>query len=110
MRCKVETMEWPTIHGIAYFPWMAGIHQWDATYTLAPEANGSWDAKEARTGPSHQGEPDSAKPKLVYERYCDPDRENLAWGLPNRNVFPHWRVFHPQALEAAEVFSLGRTM
>lgn len=81
-----------------------------ALYTLAPEADGSWDVKEARTGPSHQGGPDSAEPKLVYEKYCGPDRKNLAWGLPEWNVFPHWRDFYPQALEAAEVFSLGRTM
>ena len=72
-----------------------------ALYTLAPEADGSWDVKEARTGP---------EPKLVYEKYCGPDRENLAWGRPKWNVFPHWRDFYPQALEAAEVFSLGRTM
>ena len=79
-------------------------------YTLAPEADGSWDIKEARTGPSYQGGPDLAEPKLVYEKYCGPDRENLAWGQPKWNVFPHWRDFYPKALEAAEVFSLGRTM
>ena len=81
-----------------------------ALYTLAPEADGSWDVKEARSGPAHQGGPDSAEPKLVYEKYCGPDRENLAWGRPKWNVFPHWRDFYPKALEAAEVFSLGRTM
>lgn len=81
-----------------------------ALYTLAPEADGSWNVKEARTGSSYRRSEDSAEPKLVYEKYCGPDRENLAWGRPKWNVFPHWRDFYPPALEAAEVFSLGRTM
>ena len=46
----------------------------------------------------------------MYEKYCGPDRENLAWGRPQWNVFPHWRDFYPKALKSAEVFSLGRTM
>ena len=79
-------------------------------YTLAPEADGSWDVKEASRGPSHQAGVDSAEPKLVYEKYCGPDRQNLAWGRPRWNVFPHWRDQYPRALEKAEVFSLGRTM
>jgi hypothetical protein len=81
-----------------------------ALYTLAPEADGSWDVKEARTGSSYRGGADSARLKLVYEKYCGPDRENLAWGRPKWNVFPRWRDLYPRALEAAEVFSLGRTM
>ena len=48
-----------------------------ALYTLAPEVDGSWDVKEARTDSSHQGS-DSAAPKLLYEKYCGLDRENLA--------------------------------
>lgn len=79
-------------------------------YTLAPEADGSWDVKEARIGPSYRGGADSAEPKLVYEKYCGPDRKNLAWGRPKWNVFPLWRDLYTRALEAAEVFSLGRTM
>ena len=51
-------------------------------YTLAPEADGSWDVKEARTSSLYRGGVDSAGPKLVYEKYCSPDRENLAWGRP----------------------------
>ena len=81
-----------------------------ALYTLAPEADGSWDVKEASIGSSDRGGADSAKPKPVYEKYCGPDRINLAWGRPKWNVFPQWRDFYPRALEAAEVFSLGRTM
>ncbi len=40
-----------------------------ALYTLAPEADGFWDVKEARTGSSYRGGADSAGPKLVYEKY-----------------------------------------
>ena len=78
--------------------------------TLAPEADGSWDIKEARIDSQHRGDADSAESKFVYEKYCGPYRENLAWGRPKWNVFPLWRDLYPRALEAAEVFSLGRTM
>ena len=81
-----------------------------ALYTLAPEADGSWGVKEAEIESSYCGVTASAQPKLVYEKYRGPDRENLAWGRPKWNVFPHWRDSYPRALEAAEVFSLGRTM
>lgn len=81
-----------------------------ALYTLAPEADGSWDVKEATTGSLYHGTADSAEPKLVYEKYGGPDRANLAWGRPKWNVFPSWRNLYPRALDAAEVFSLGRTM
>ena len=81
-----------------------------ALYTLAPEADGSWDVKEVEIETLYCGVADSARPKLVYEKYGGPDRENLAWGRPKWNVFPHWRDSYPRALDAAEVFSLGRTM
>ena len=81
-----------------------------ALYTLAPEADGSWDVKEAEIETLSCGDADSAQPKLVYEKYHGPDRENLAWSRPKWNVFPHWRDSYPRALDAAEVFSLGRTM
>lgn len=73
-------------------------------YTLAPEANGAWDVKEEKVDWS------GSSPKLIYERYTGPHRENLAWGQPKWNVFPIWKDLCPRALEAAEVFSLGRTM
>ncbi|KAL9127373.1 MAG: hypothetical protein Q9175_007746 [Cornicularia normoerica] len=81
-----------------------------ALYTLAPEADGSWDVKEATTGSSYHGTADTTEPRLVYDKYSGPDRENLAWGRPKWNVFPSWRDLYPRALNAAEVFSLGRTM
>lgn len=74
-------------------------------YTLAPEADGSWDINDAKTGAIG-----SADSELEYEKYSGPHRENLAYGRPKWNVFPIWRDFYPRALEAAEVFSLGRTM
>ena len=76
--------------------------------TLAPEADGSWDVKEVKIDPC--GGAALADSKLVYEKYCGPDRENLPYSFPKWNVFPLWRDSYPRALEAVEVFSLGRTM
>ncbi len=81
-----------------------------ALHTLAPEADGSWDVQEATADSLPQGAVDSAEPKLLYGKYGGPDRKNLAWGRPKWNVFPSWKDFYPRALEAAEVFSLGRIM
>lgn len=77
------------------------------SYTLAPEADGSWDVEELRTELSPC---ELAVPKLKYVKYRGRIRENLFWGRPRWNVFPIWRDHCPRALEAAEVFSLGRTM
>jgi hypothetical protein len=79
-------------------------------YTLAPDADGSWDVEEARTGLSLDEGADLVAPKLIYTKYRGPDRENLACGRPKWNVFPIWRDHCPRALEAAGVFSLGRSM
>ncbi|KAL8983335.1 MAG: hypothetical protein Q9205_002399 [Flavoplaca limonia] len=81
-----------------------------APYTLAPEADGAWDVKDMATGASTEETTISATPRLVYEKYSGPYRENLAWGQPKWNVFPSWKDTCPRALDAAEVFSLGRTM
>ncbi|KAL9014417.1 MAG: hypothetical protein Q9173_000938 [Seirophora scorigena] len=81
-----------------------------ALYTLAPEADGSWDVKEEVTGFSSSGTADLAVPRLVYEKYDGPSRENLCRGYPKWNVFPGWRDTCPRALDAAEVFSVGRGM
>lgn len=58
-----------------------------ALYTLAPEAEGSWDVKEATTGSSYHGTADSAEAKLVYEKYNGPDRENIEGIYPNGMSF-----------------------
>ena len=81
-----------------------------ALYTLAPEVDGSWDVREMKTDVSSQVVPDSTEPKLVYDKYEGPPRENLSWSRPTWNDFPIWRDQCPMALAAAEVFSLGQTM
>ena len=68
--------------------------------TLAPEADGSWDVAMSTSVP----------PKLIYNKYDGPHRENLGWSRPKWNVYPLWRASFPKALEAVEVFGLGRTM
>ena len=78
-------------------------------FSLAPEADGYWDVKYAESISSYDTGSALSAPKLIYEKYCGPERENLAWGRPKWNVFPQWRNLYPRALEAAEVFSLGRT-
>ncbi|PMD26774.1 hypothetical protein NA56DRAFT_667929 [Hyaloscypha hepaticicola] len=72
-------------------------------YTLAPEADGSWDIEEARMGSSLYEAANLVASKLIYTKYRGPDRENLAWGRPKWNVFPIWREHCPRALEAAEI-------
>lgn len=69
--------------------------------TIAPEADGSYDA-EMRG--------DELQAKIFYRLYEGPERENNPSSWPSWNVFPIWRDKYSQALEAAEVFSLGRTM
>lgn len=58
------------------------------SYTIAPEADGSWDVEMSR----------NESPKLIYTKYHGPHRENLALGEPKWNVFPIWRDHCPQAL------------
>lgn len=47
-------------------------------YTLAPEADGSWDVEEARMGSSLYEAANLVVSKLIYTKYRGPDRENLA--------------------------------
>jgi hypothetical protein len=70
--------------------------------TLAPEANGDWDVEEI-------SQPGTSS-KLVYTHYNGTVRVNFPMGRPKWNVFPEWSRRWPRACEAAEVFSLGRTM
>ena len=58
-------------------------------YSLAPEADGSWDVRTVETISSNCTGSHLSAPKLVYEEYCGPYRENLAWDRPKWNVFPH---------------------
>ena len=74
--------------------------------TRAPEADGSYDVcydVETR--------PDTLRAKrLLYSKYEGPKRTNHPSSWPHWNVFPTWRNLWPEAVQAAEVFSLGRTM
>ena len=69
--------------------------------TLAPEADGSYDV-EVQQQDTHV--------KPIYRKYPGPSRVNNPFSWPRWNVFPIWRHVCPRALEAAEVYSLGRTM
>ncbi|KAL8952164.1 MAG: hypothetical protein Q9222_001902 [Ikaeria aurantiellina] len=77
--------------------------------TLAPEADGSWDVHSVPASPNGNVAATHG-PELSYIKYDGPERINLAWSRPKWNVFPLWRDHYPEALMAAEVFSLGRTM
>ncbi|KAF2233622.1 kinase-like protein [Viridothelium virens] len=79
-------------------------------YTLAPEADGTWDVRFLEVDPSHENAHNAPPARLIYKRYNGPPRENSVWSWPQWNVFPEWRERFPRALEAAETFSLGRTL
>lgn len=66
--------------------------------TAAPEVDGSWDV-----------ELDHNDGSRVYKKYQGPAHQN-SLGWPEWNVFAIWKETCPTALEAAEVFSVGRTM
>lgn len=69
--------------------------------TIAPEADGSYDA-ETRGA--------KLQAKTIYRVYGGPERANNPHSWPRWNVFPIWRNKCPEALEYAEIFSLGRAM
>ncbi|KAI9682981.1 MAG: hypothetical protein M1820_010932, partial [Bogoriella megaspora] len=69
-------------------------------FFLAPEANGMWDAEYS------QGE--NGGLKLLYKKHFGPMEGQGR--LPKRDVFRIWQQNCPRALEAAEVYSLGRTL
>lgn len=73
--------------------------------TLAREADGSWDIRDARIGTVGSTDSD-----FVYEKCTGHHREKFAHGRPKWNLLPLGRDRYPRALEAAEVFSLGHTM
>ncbi|RSM03612.1 hypothetical protein CDV31_010409 [Fusarium ambrosium] len=75
-------------------------------FTLAPEADGTWDVNE---------EPTAKGTRLAYTKYTGPPRRNMPKGngpatFNAWNVFPEWQASFPRATELAEVFALGRTM
>ena len=80
-------------------------------FFMAPEADGSWDVEIETLRPDGNGisREGAGKPKLMYKKYTGTARRNH-WSWPRWNVFPTWQVECPAALEAAEVYSLGRTL
>ena len=78
-------------------------------YTLAPEADGSWDVEFETSSNTDKESSKSPERKLVYRKYRGPPRKNIPYGSPRWSVFKEWIEDFPEALEAAEVFSLGRT-
>ena len=80
-------------------------------FFIAPEADGSWDVEIETFQRDGNGiSQDQAKrPKLMYRKRTGVPRENH-WKWPIRNVFPIWQIECPDALRAAEVYSLGRTL
>ena len=51
----------------------------------------------------------SEKAELIYQKYTGVLREN-DWVRPKWNIFPIWQTECPEALQAAEVYSFGRTL
>ncbi|KAL8938581.1 MAG: hypothetical protein Q9211_003148 [Gyalolechia sp. 1 TL-2023] len=80
-------------------------------FSVAPEADGSWDVEIERLQPDGNGllQDGAETPKLMYRKYTGAPRENH-WTWPKWNIFPIWQTECPAALRAAEVYSLGRTL
>lgn len=80
--------------------------------TVAPELDGTWDAKEVWQGPSD----DPTSITVKYTKYQGPERRNMPEATPGNNGWNvwnsllEWQKTCPRASELAEVFSLGRTM
>lgn len=81
-----------------------------SSFFLAPEANGLWDvelATNTKTGEEWKTEP--GKARMAYRKFVGPLLdESGAW--PRRNVFELWQRECSKALEAAEVYSAGRSL
>ena len=69
--------------------------------TLAPEADSSYHVEA-------QSDVPNAKPLLG--NFSGPEPTNAPSSRPQWNIYPIWKDECPEALEAAEVYSLGRTM
>jgi serine/threonine protein kinase len=73
------------------------------SFILAPEANGRFDIEE-------DTEETSGHRKLRYKAYNGPERVNDPIAVPKWNVFPGWNKEYPEAVELAEIYSLGKTI
>jgi serine/threonine protein kinase len=79
-------------------------------FFLAPEGNGLWDVDviaNTETGEVQGTNPGNAT--MAYRNFTGPLPDDCgAW--PRRNVFQLWLRECPRALEAAEVYSVGRSL
>ncbi|PTB35247.1 hypothetical protein M441DRAFT_62965 [Trichoderma asperellum CBS 433.97] len=76
-------------------------------FFLAPEGNGLWDVEIVAN--SETGEVQGAEPTMAYRKFTGPLPDGCGtW--PRRNIFPLWQRECPRALEAAEVYSVGRSL
>ncbi|UKZ48157.1 hypothetical protein TrVGV298_002393 [Trichoderma virens] len=79
-------------------------------FFLAPEANGMWDVEMAankETDAVRDTKP--GKANMVYRKFTGQLPDDCGtW--PRRNVFQLWQRECPRALEAAEVYSVGRSL
>ncbi|KAK1236862.1 hypothetical protein MKX08_007810 [Trichoderma sp. CBMAI-0020] len=81
--------------------------QCGASPFFAPEASGLWDV-EVVTNPETD-EVQEAKTTMAYQNFMGPLPDNRGtW--PRRNVFQLWQRKCPRALEAAEVYSVGKSL
>lgn len=76
-------------------------------FFLAPEASGLWDVEVVAN--SETDEVQEAKPTMAYRKFTSPLPDNCGtW--PRRNVFQLWQRECPRALEAAEIYSVGKSL
>lgn len=72
-------------------------------FFLAPEGDGLWDVEVVANSEA------GAEPTMAYRKFIGPLPDNGGtW--PRRNVFQLWQRECPRALEAAEVYSVGRSL
>ncbi|KAL7953108.1 putative serine/threonine protein kinase, variant 1 [Trichoderma compactum] len=79
-------------------------------FFLAPEADGSWDVEVViNAEPAEMWKTNPGKDNMVYRKFIGPLRDDFGvW--PRRNVFQLWQSECRRALEAAEVYSVGRSL
>lgn len=76
-------------------------------FFLAPEASGVWDAEVVKS--LERGEGQEAEPTMAYRKFTGPLPDNCGtW--PRRDVFQLWQHECPRALEAAEIYSAGKSL
>ncbi|EHK48406.1 uncharacterized protein TrAtP1_009855 [Trichoderma atroviride] len=76
-------------------------------FFLAPEASGLWDVEVVAN--SETDEAQEAKPTMAYREFIGPLLDSRGtW--PRRNVFQLWQRECPRALEAAEIYSVGKSL